>query len=112
MTHRRKNLTTQTEALLRQKILDREKFQKLAHRREVRATKGDNAFIKDYIALCIKHRRIFGDLTSTETFNHLRSSKVVKRVLGSIGINFRSYNRHEDHFPDVGSGWHLGNWRE
>ena len=94
------------------KILDdnRKKFKKLAKKRETRAKLNDIAFIEEYMKLCIKHKRLIGGMSPEGSFSHLKTSKATKKAF--LYTQFRVYNRHEDFFPVVRSGWYLGTWRE
>jgi hypothetical protein len=88
----------------------REKFKKLAKKREAIAKLKDEEFIEEYIKLCTKYKRLLGSLSPESCITHLKYSKDIKRAL--INTNFHPYNRHQDKYPEVGSGWYLGNWRK
>ncbi len=90
---------------LKQFKLKIDKFRKLAQKRELYAKLKDIEFIQAYIKLCSKHKRFMGSLTPENNITHLRSSKIIKNKLNNT--KFRAYNRHEDNYPTVGSGWHI-----
>ena len=100
------------EKIKERKLLNEKhkKFEKLAKKREANAKLKDNKFIEEYIKLCSKHKRLLGGLSPETCITHLKYSKDIKRELSNT--NFRTYNRHEDRYPDIGSGWYLGNWRK
>lgn len=91
-------------------IEKRKKFKKLAKKREANAKLKDDLFIQEYIKLCIKHKRLLGGLSPESCITHLKYSKDVKRELYTTV--FHPYNRHEDIYPEVGSGWYLRTWRK
>jgi hypothetical protein len=107
---RHKQLTPEEKKQWDVEYTKRKKFKKLAKEREARAKLKDSLFIKDYVKLCCKHKRLLGSLSPEACITHLKYSKDIKRALSNV--NFHPYNRHEDHYPDVGSGWYLGNWRK
>lgn len=114
MARRRpRNYSPEQVKARKNEIAKRTRFEMLAKERERKHKVRDLLFILEYRHLCFKYKRYIGGPCAENNFVHVKTVEAVRQAFSEMTNlldgqgAFRCYNRSEDHYPDVGEGWHV-----